>query len=442
MRSLLILGAVSSAAIAAASAAPERWRPFVENKSRFDLTKVKLTQLHPDAPAWVVTSSGGAAFDKATIQGGDDGPWRLRAEFQCPEGGGSVSSGELVKWPGELSALRLDSVETVDLAADWFSADEQPGTDESAGAYEADIWTGSDFSQAHKKLDEDFALAACNDALAKVKAANPNMSDKVAMSRVGVIHPYWTPAGAARDTASASLEGVCKQTVSGVTPNGVRWIDEIGVRGETDVLKLRLPVLCKSPISRPGAASNDLTAGFAVTEATLVANPVFSKGECPRTVKFRGSFLASGAGEVRYRLRGSDGSLGPVNTLQVDSSRRAVFDFARDFGKKTSGGLTTGPSGGGGASGSITTPTSPPDPKGPQFKAPSSGGGGGAGGQAAGGGAVAVATAEGEHSGWMRVEILSPASGVRKSREAPYKVICETPPAPPKGLAARPRREQ
>jgi hypothetical protein len=440
MRSLLVLGAVSAAAIAAASAAPERWRPFVENKSRFDLTKVKLTQLHPDSPAWIVTSSGGGAFDKATLQNGDDGPWRLRAEFQCPEGGGSISTGELMQWPGELRVLRLETVEKIDLAADWFSGDELPGTDESAGAYEADIWTGSDFSQSHKKLDEDFALAACNAALAKVKAANPNMSDKVAMSRVGVIHPYWTQAGAERKTASVALEGICAQQVSGETPNGVRWIEEIAARGETDPLKLRLPVVCKSPLSRPGSASNALTAGFAVTEATLVANPVFSKGECPRTVKFRGSFLASGAGEVRYRLRGSDGSLGPINTLQVDSSRRAVFDFAREFGKKPSGGLTTGPSGSGGAPGSVTTPTSPPDPKGPQFKAPS--GGGGAGGQAAGAGSVAVATAEGEHSGWMRVEILSPAGGVRASREAPYKVICETPPAAPKGLAARPRREQ
>lgn len=435
MRPLLVLGAVSAAAICAVGAAPERWRSFVENKSRFDLTKVKLTQINPDAPAWIVTSSGGAGFDKATIQNSDSGPWRLRAEFQCPEGGGSLSPGELMKWPGELTALRLTGVETVDLAADWFSADELPGTDEMAGAYEADIWTGSEFSQAHKKQEEEFALAACNAALAKVKTANPGISDKVAMSRVGTLHPYWTPAGESRKPARASLEGVCVQRVSGETPNGVRWIEEIGARGETDSLKLRLPVLCKSPLSRPGTASNTVTAGFAVTGASLTANPSFSKGVCPRAVRFMGAFEASGAGTVKYRIRGSDGSLSAVNTLNVSSAGPTPFSFTREFGKASTGGLTSDP-GGGQRPGSITTPTSPPDPKGPQMKAPS-GPGSGAGSQTAGGGQVAVATAEGEHSGWMRVEIVSPAGGVTKSREAPYKVICQTPPPPPKGLAVR-----
>lgn len=421
----------------AAAAAPARWKPWVENTSRFDLTRVKLTQIAPDEPAFVVTSSGGDVFDKAAIQNSETGPWRFRAEYQCPDGGGSLSSPtEVFTLPGELSSVTLKAIENIDLE-DWFAGDVVQGSSAYAGAYEADIWTGSDFSEGHENIEEQFALDACNAALAEIRAENPNMSAKVAMSRIGTIEPFWSGPGAEHKAAKVSFEAVCTQMTSAVPANGPRWYKEVAHRGATETLRPRLKVACKSPLRTPRPAADSLTAGFAVTEATLVAHPTFVKGECPRSIGFRGSFLASGAGEVRYRIRGSDGALGPVNEIQVSSAGRTVFDFTREFGKASTGGLAPQPPAGEPSPGPrIAPPSGGGDPKQPGLAAPggSGGSGGGGAGAAAGGGSVAAAKGEGEHSGWMRVEILSPG-GVTRSREAFYKVICEKPPpALPAGI--------
>lgn len=434
MRPLPALGAAFAVALTAASAVaqPQRTPPFAENENHFDLPKLKLTQLHPTAPAIVVTSQGGEAFDRAAVQKGDDAPWRLKAEFKCPGGVGLDGEAQHFAFPGTLTALVLYTIGFPDIR-DW--GDYYELKDANEGAVEGSIW---DIPEADGwvEREESFAVDACNAAAASLRQKNAGMSMRVAMSRVGTIYPYAALPEGQSAVARVKLVGRCRQ--QWFQRDGAGWSPDpdLNNESETTPLRMRLAVKCDAPLAPPRPASNALSAGFAVTEATLVANPVLSKGACPRDLKFRATFLATGAGDVRYRIRGSDGSLSPIRTARVTSASRMAVEFSRTIGRTEAGGFAPTPPGGRSPSspGGIATPTSPPDPQGPRIAAP---GGSGGGGASSASGSIAVATAEGEHSGWLRVEIVSPSGGVMKSREAPYKVICAAPPVPPKGLTIR-----
>ncbi|MEQ1931838.1 MAG: hypothetical protein ABL957_15085, partial [Parvularculaceae bacterium] len=279
------------------------------------------------------------------------------------------------------------------------------------------------------------AIDACNAAAADLRQKNAGMSMKVAMSRVGVIYPYASLADGQNVAGRASLSARCEQENYERDNSDYSWqFDGVSATdAETPYLKLRLAVKCDAPLRAVRPSVDRLSAGFGVTEAGLGAEPSFVKGQCPRTIRFNGVFHASGAGDVKYRIRGSDGSLSAVNTIAVNSAAPTHFSFEREFGKKTSGGLVAPTDPKPSAPGDLAIPAPTGDPKGPTIKAPSGSGGGTS---PAAAGSVAVATAKGEHSGWMRIEIVSPTAGVKKSPEAFYKAICQEP-VLPEGLALR-----
>lgn len=391
--------------------------------------ELKLTQLHPNAAAYIVTSSDGQSFTDAELQDGDNSPWRLKAEFDCSDGGvwENVYGINYFNSPGTLEELTLFGIGFPDLLS-WDAGYELK--DANSGAVETSMWA-NDYAQDHwVDNGQQAAIDACNDAANVIRSQNPGMSAKVAMSRVGTINPLGESdiAGViARPKIRARcIVGVYEDNPSGP---GYVWVEGYAAEDETPELKLKLPVVCKSPLKPVRPASDSIAAAFGVTELTLTPQPVLASGQCPRTVKFNASVSASGSGQVKYRIRGSDGSLSPVRTVNVNSSEPAKFSFERTFGETTSGGLVTPtdptpPSG----PGSLAVPANPPDPKGPTLKAPT--GPGGTTPPAGGSGAIASPTAEGEHSGWFRIDIVSPKAGKQKSREAFYKVICEGPKPP------------
>jgi hypothetical protein len=146
------------------------------------------------------------------------------------------------------------------------------------------------------------------------------------------------------------------------------------------------PGLTTNPKPSPARPSR-LTTEFAVTNAALGTEAAAVRAACPATVKFQGSVTANGKGTVRYRVV-HNGSAGAPKEMDFPraSSRPVVFEF--EVGNDTSGSMTARrkPA----APGSVTAAPVPPN----------------------------------RHTGWARIEILSPRGGVVRSDIASYDVTC------------------
>lgn len=163
------------------------------------------------------------------------------------------------------------------------------------------------------------------------------------------------------------------------------------------------PGLTGNPKPTPSGSSR-LTTGFAVTNVALATERAAVRAACPATVTFQGSVTANGQGTVRYRLVHNGSASAPK---EIDfpraSSRPVVFELEV----------------GGDTSGSMSARRKPAAP----------------------GSVAAAPVPANRHTGWARIEILSPRGGVLRSDIASYDVTC-TPgrpdrlrrqPAPPGG---------
>jgi hypothetical protein len=135
--------------------------------------------------------------------------------------------------------------------------------------------------------------------------------------------------------------------------------------------------------SRPSG----LTSVFGVTAVTLATFGEL-RGSCPAQVKFRGYITANGAGTVRYRV---------VHNNTAGHPKEMEFD--RPEGRPVLFDITVGDG----------------DPTGSASARPKS---------ASRGSMTAAPAPENRRSGWARLEILSPQSGVARSDIVSYTFTC------------------
>ncbi len=396
------------------------------------LMKAKLKQKFPNRPAVIVTSSDGQTFTDARLRLGNLSPWRMSAEYKCPSGG-YTPNGNYMLAPAQLKELRFEG--------SWFQELEETQGLLDSNSGEVDLFYWNDASQSQQAEITEIALNACNNKASQLRAASPGMSAKTAMSKVGTIYPFRSADRRFMTGVGAKLKGKClagryerNTSNPGIYDNFSGF--ESSDTGELSV-SLELPVNCSAKVTPPEPASASLTAGFTITAVALEAQPKLVAGVCPRTVKFNGRISGQGAGTVRYRIRGSDGSLSPIRSVRVRSGLEpGDIAFEHTFGEDSTGGLTTPPPGSSDAPRGLSIQGPRPDPSGPSFETtapppsdpPSR----------AGASSLAGAKAEGEHSGWYRIESVAPQSAVSKSDEANYKVICQE---PEPGLSATPPSE-
>ncbi|HET6342024.1 MAG TPA: CARDB domain-containing protein [Gemmatimonadota bacterium] len=173
--------------------------------------------------------------------------------------------------------------------------------------------------------------------------------------------------------------------------------------GKTPWTDLENPVRCKAArVIGPGdikgppkppvpPGPQDLAIAFAVNKAVLQAVPKKQTAECPAKVTINGVLETTGPGTVSYRVWNS-GALGPVNQLTFQKGGLPMpvqFDLEVGGAQEGMDEAAPAPAAGG---------------MGPQLAAPSK---------------------PGSHSGCVRLEITSPAEGVKKSNDACYSVQCK-----------------
>ncbi|MEO1240903.1 MAG: hypothetical protein AAFX54_03255 [Pseudomonadota bacterium] len=405
----------------------------IDNHDRpLDLLKLKLTQLHPNRTAIVVTAAGGENFSGARLRLGEKSPWRIKLEYECP-GAGTSENGYFFTLPSEVT--RLDFRGYPEL---WMH-DLQHIDQSTSGEIELLYWQNEpEFWEEHHDVLKQEAINACNRSADRIQSENPGYNRKRAMSKVGKIKPFANYPYSQLKGINPRVEGKCVGArYEKIAYNDIQFDSWFTTTGSTTRWWLDLVVDCQAETVEPynPLGADAFTTEFSVTNVALEAQPKLVVGQCPRDIAFRGRVSGQGEGRVRYRIRGSDGSLSPVRVAHVKSGvEPADVNFTRSFGESTTGGLVTPPpETTSDRPSELSTEPPDPDPAGPRFETtapepptapePVTD-------------ALATPVADGEHSGWYRIEILSPRNGKRESPEANYKVVCLDP--PPDGLSLPP----
>jgi len=406
---------------------------YIDNEnSPLETLKLKLTQIYPNRTAIVVTTQDGEMFSDARLRLGAKSPWRINIEYQCP-GAGDLDNRFFMR-ASKLRQLTFSGYPQLRLDDnDYFG-------DATAGEIELLYWQHYPvlWEEDHEKLKQA-AINSCNRAADRIQSENSHYLRKRAMSKVGKITPFQNRPYGKFKGLHPIIDGKCVGTMyEEIDYNSIEFVEYVASYGGTNRWWINLVVDCQAAAVEPydPIGANSLTTNFSVTNVVLDAQPKLVADQCPRDVAFRGRISGQGEGRVRYRIRGSDGSISPIRVAHVKSGLKpADINFTRTFGEPSTGGLTAPPpderperpDG-------LSTEPPDPDPSGPTLETtapepptppePVTD-------------ALATPTVDGEHSGWYRIEIVSPLNGKRKSREANYKVICLDP--APDGLTLPPK---
>jgi len=418
----MTLGLLAALAPCASAAGP--LRNTVQTHDPFD---VRLTQKNVGEPIFVVTSDGHRFTDARLVKGARS-PMLIDVSVQCPDGYTEPFTDRIFT-DGHLTQLKA-------LSSGWFADVSIFG--EWKGLFELFLNAISDikgvegeFNLLSEGADASFVrsifndlepavIQACNDALES--KLDQGFSRATALSTIGTIDPL---PQIAPEVLSATLWARCENKIFIVdeSEEGEASYGDSFKHAETNPLRLRLPVLCESPITPPGPGADDLTVGFAVQEIELAPDQNPFKGECPLTVRLSGEAELTGPGTFRYRYRTGSGGLGPVATVQVTDSRTAVplsLDFEVGGQPSGPGFRPTPPPGDPEPGGSLAVPGPDGDPAGPTLRARQ-----GSTPPRPGASGEATATAPGQITDWVQIEVVEPSAGARASRKVFYKAICE-----------------